>query len=454
MTDVREDTPESGDSLSGRIDSLAESGAAFALYRFPYAGEPVLAIQTTEPVACLHRLEELNGQTGFVFAPFEITRERPVVLLKPDVRAAGTEKIASLLGHLASLRPPGQKRQPAGLSAGRSNSINGPGPLTPPGEETIYTAYTCAFRSFAAALKQKEFEKLVLSRPRIQEKNRRFSAAQVFFEACRRYPAAFVYLFHTPPTGTWLGSTPETLLADEGGRWHTVALAGTRKREDGNGFSSFPPFTGTPVNKMQGAEPDGMRRIAPEKNQKAAACADALAGWDVKNRREQELVARYLRELLLARGIPWEEKGPYPCRAGKVTHLLTDFYFHLPAAGRLGDLVAALHPTPAVCGLPKEKALRFICRNEGYDRAYYSGFAGWMSPAGGTGLYVNLRCMQVGADRLTLYAGGGLLPSSELAIEWKETEDKLQTLLDLIDRPAALRNTASPVPVPGRAVSW
>ena len=446
MTAGREDAPESEDSLTGRIDSLTESGTAFALYRFPRAGEPVLVMQTAGPVTCLDRLEELNGRTGFVFAPFEITDKRPVVLLNPDIRATGTETIASLLSRYVPSRPvlretagsrnddepaclqtekdwsqerPGSAQTERGgnidqagyLQAHGGGNINRPSysrtersrnidapvyPQTAAGgdndrcDDPVYPVYAGAFRSFAGALKGNEFEKLVLSRPRMKEKTRCFSPAQVFFEACRRYPTAFVYLFHTSLTGTWLGSTPETLLAEEDGRWHTVALAGTKK---------------------------------------------AGEEWDAKNRREQELVAGYLRELLQTRGISWEEKGPYPYRAGKVIHLLTDFYFDLSDTGRLGDLVASLHPTPAVCGLPKEKAFRFICRNEGYDRAYYSGFAGWLSPAESTALYVNLRCMQVGDTGLTLYAGGGLLPSSELEAEWKETEDKLQTLLDLLHRP-------------------
>ena len=81
---------------------------------------------------------------------------------------------------------------------------------------------------------------------------------------------------------------------------------------------------------------------------------------------------------------------------------------------------------------PKEAAYRFILANEGYDRSYYSGFIGRLDPDGKTGLYVNLRCMHIGNDSLTLYAGGGLLPSSDLKDEWLETEKKMQTLKRLL----------------------
>ncbi len=100
----------------------------------------------------------------------------------------------------------------------------------------------------------------------------------------------------------------------------------------------------------------------------------------------------------------------------------------------MGDLLKRLHPTPAVCGLPKEKAYRFIQENEGYDRQYYSGFIGWLEPEGKSDLYVNLRCMNILSDRLVLYAGSGLLLSSEPESEWQETEAKMQTMRRLLNR--------------------
>ena len=88
---------------------------------------------------------------------------------------------------------------------------------------------------------------------------------------------------------------------------------------------------------------------------------------------------------------------------------------------------------PAVCGLPKEEAYRFILDNEGYDRRYYSGFIGWLDPDGKTDLYVNLRCMHIENGQLSFYAGGGLLASSDLNDEWLETEKKLQTMKRLVN---------------------
>ena len=121
-------------------------------------------------------------------------------------------------------------------------------------------------------------------------------------------------------------------------------------------------------------------------------------------------------------------KGPYTARAGQLVHLRTDFQFGLKKTSELGNLLDALHPTPAVCGMPKDKAYDFIIENEGYDRKYYSGIIGWLNPEGHTTLYVNLRCLNIDGNYATLYAGGGILPSSDANSEWEETQHKMKTI--------------------------
>ena len=98
----------------------------------------------------------------------------------------------------------------------------------------------------------------------------------------------------------------------------------------------------------------------------------------------------------------------------------------------LGDILQELHPTPAVCGLPKEEAYHFILNNEGYNRAYYTGIIGWLDPQGETTLYVNLRCMNITDKTATFYAGGGILPSSTVETEWEETQQKMNTMRNIL----------------------
>ena len=115
----------------------------------------------------------------------------------------------------------------------------------------------------------------------------------------------------------------------------------------------------------------------------------------------------------------------------------------------LENVIKALHPTPAVCGLPKKTAHDFILCNEGYSRNYYTGFLGEINLkiekkratsrrnienlAYGTikkhtHLFVNLRCMEIDAQGAQLYVGGGVTSSSDPEAEWEETVHKLSTV--------------------------
>ena len=98
----------------------------------------------------------------------------------------------------------------------------------------------------------------------------------------------------------------------------------------------------------------------------------------------------------------------------------------------LGNVIADLHPTPAVCGMPKALAQDFILREEHLYRAYYSGFTGPLNVWKTTHFFVSLRCMQLLDNRCILYAGGGLLTASNEQSEWNETELKLNTMLNVL----------------------
>lgn len=363
------------------IDTLTEKDCCLALFRLPFASDPVCMIQSTGSPAFLSDISRLNGQTGFVFAPFALSRNHPLILMQPDIRLTGQAAIERL-----DKVPELKLLQPSDTSQKEEEETSG--------AAYPFERYAAVFPSFLRPLQQHTFGKLVLSRTLTREKPGGFSAASAFFKACRQYPSAFVYLFHSPHTGTWLGSSPEPLLSVDSRRGHTVALAGTK--------------------------------------QLACAPGDTVR-WDKKNRYEQQVVSEYLRPRLLSYGLTWREEGPRTTQAGQVCHLLTDFYFDLEDTGKLGDLLALLHPTPAVCGVPKEAAFRHILENEGYDRGYYSGFTGWLAPGGRTDLFVNLRCMRIGRQRLTLYAGGGIMPDSDVQAEWNETENKLRTMLTLLE---------------------
>ena len=362
------------------IDGLTRSNLSFALYRLPWTDECYFILQRTEEVETLTDISELNGKKGFVIAPFRQTEEHPIVLIHPDITAYDWDEIIPSLGSL--------EHTDAILSSKQLPST----PVHTLNETERYDRYYAAFRRFMEPLKEKKFKKLVLSRPAFCPITEEFSPLETFVKACNDYPRMMIYLCHTPVTGTWLGSTPEILLSGSDRNWKTVALAGT-----------------LPI--VNGIEP---------------------TEWNPKNKEEQAIVAEYVRKIIKKHGMKMTEKGPYTARAGQLVHLKTDFLFQLKETGHLGNLLKELHPTPAVCGLPKAEAYQFIAENEGYDRRYYTGFVGWMDPEGNTELYVNLRCMEIRSTEVKLYAGGGILPSSEVRSEWEETGAKMRTMKNIL----------------------
>lgn len=349
------------------IDELIRQNRSFAIWRVPGDETIHFRMQSSGSACLLTSLEELNGRSGFVIAPFHISQAHPVVLIQPDCFAL-------------------PESLPTALSDTETVPVDSSDYLLT--EEEEKKNYADRFTAFMDPLHKGIQDKLVLSRKHVIGREACFSAGRTFEAAVQRYIYSYVYLCHTPQLGTWMGSTPEILLSGKQGQWQTVALAGTQPICNG--------------------------RIPQQ--------------WDDKNWREQQLVAFYIRRQLASLGITPEEKGPYAIRAGEVSHLKSDFQFQLSDNRTLGNLLSLLHPTPAVCGLPKREAYRFILEQEGYDRSYYSGFIGELNLEGKTDLYVNLRCMQIGPTTCTLFAGGGLLASSVIESEWQETNDKLETM--------------------------
>lgn len=357
------------------IDNLTRSNRSFALYRLPWTDEPILILQKEGNPEIVETLAGLNGKEGFIMAPFQTSGPHPIVIIRPDKTAHGWDEISGVM------------KDETGLQTSSVPAL----PNVPEAADEKQK-YTETFDLFITPLKKGEFRKLVLSRQSPHSLTPGFSPLNAFVKACNSYPRMMISLCHTPVSGTWTGSTPEIILSGSGTEWHTVALAGTMQMDGEN----------MPTE------------------------------WDRKNKEEQEFVSEYIRKTVKKFGSKLKEKGPYTARAGQLVHLKTDFHFTLKDTLHLGDILQELHPTPAVCGLPKEEAYRFILNSEGYDRSYYSGIIGWLSPKGETTLYVNLRCMQTGEDKAFLYAGGGILPTSEAEPEWEETQHKMDTMRNIL----------------------
>lgn len=252
-----------------------------------------------------------------------------------------------------------------------------------------YAEYAEAFGNFHSAVTQGQFRKLVLARRKAIRLTGGDDVERLFLRVCRLYPRLMVMLFSTPQTGMWIIATPEVLVQGQSQQWATMALAGTM------------PY------------------------------AEGYAEWSEKNKGEQHVVEQYIENAIGCVGHDILKDGPYTMRAGNLQHLRTDFRFRMDEP--IGRLVAQLHPTPAVCGLPKAEAQAFVVASEGMDRRYYSGFAGPVGINGESHLYVSLRCAQLCGDHAVLYAGGGIMPDSQCEQEWQETESKMETIKNVLE---------------------
>ncbi len=233
------------------------------------------------------------------------------------------------------------------------------------------------------------FSKVVLSRTEEVTLDG-VSAESIFRRILSAYPAAFRYIFFHPAGGMWIGATPEKLIEVFASRFATVALAGTQR------------FTGS-----EDVE------------------------WQAKERDEQQFVTDYIINGLRPVAENVTVSAPYTQQAGNVVHIRTDISGEIANANGVGALLKVLHPTPAVCGFPKESARRFILENEAYDRKYYSGFLGELHfgrENDRSELYVNLRCMNIGDGNANLFVGCGVTKDSDPKAEFTETVNKAATI--------------------------
>ena len=157
---------------------------------------------------------------------------------------------------------------------------------------------------------------------------------------------------------------------------------------------------------------------------------EALAS-SAKDLREHDLASESVSSILTQLCSSVTTQGPFLLSLPNVVHLATDVHARLGSAHLL-DLVAALHPTAAVCGTPRDAAMRLIEELEDTERGRYSGPVGWVDPAGNGEFAIALRCGLTSGTRLRLFAGAGIMPDSDPDAELAETEAKMRPLLDAL----------------------
>jgi isochorismate synthase len=246
------------------------------------------------------------------------------------------------------------------------------------------------------AIQDKEFQKVVLSR-REEVAVTEFDIQATMRKLIYQYPTAFKYIFSHPKIGTWIGATPEQFLKTNANSIKTVALAGT---------------------------------------QLATAAKNVV--WGDKEKAEQQLVTDFIVDSLEDLVKEVTLSSPYSVKAGNLWHIKTDISATMRSRKFLKKIITALHPTSAVCGLPKEAAREFIEQHEGYNREYYSGFLGELNidfvtfKTMQTDLFVNLRCMKMLKNKAQLFVGCGITKDSIPEAEYLETVNKTMTMRKIL----------------------
>ncbi|GAA4886370.1 isochorismate synthase [Ferrimonas pelagia] len=213
-------------------------------------------------------------------------------------------------------------------------------------------------------------------------------------------PGSYQYGFQFSAEHTFISCSPERLYQRQGRELSTEALAGTTVR----GFTE--------------AEDQ--------------ALANALLN-DSKNSHENQLVRDHIEQQLapLADYVGVEE-SPTILKLNHIQHLHRGIRAELKAGVNDLQLLQALHPTPAVGGLPREAAMNFIRQREGFERGWYAGACGYLGTHQSE-FSVAIRSALFSADKVTLFAGAGIVADSQAEAEWQELNNKLTTVLGILN---------------------
>ncbi|HEY1419271.1 MAG TPA: isochorismate synthase [Candidatus Dormibacteraeota bacterium] len=258
-------------------------------------------------------------------------------------------------------------------------------------------AWTAAVETAVSRLRSGAAEKVVLAREVIARGDGVVSAGMVARALRAAYPACFTYLITGADGTAFAGASPELLIRRAGSRASSQPMAGSVAR---------------------GATEADDERLARELEDSA------------KDAGEHRVVSKFVVEALRPFASRVTARPPEVVRFTNIQHLATNVSADLaePPADAL-QLAAALHPTPAVGGWPREEAERLIDELEGLERGWYAGAVGWIDGRGDGEFAVALRCGLLWEDGARLYAGVGVMPDSDPARELEETELKFKALL-------------------------
>lgn len=260
-------------------------------------------------------------------------------------------------------------------------------------------AWMAAVAEAVARIRAGDLEKVVLAREVLVTADAPICVDAVLARLARTYPDCYLYL-----VDGFCGASPELLVSRSGDVVSAQPMAGTAPRSG-----------------------------EPEADDRAAAALLASPGY----RHEHQVTIDAVHDTLL-RFSSYVDYEPEPSvvALANVVHLATSVEGRLshPPASVL-ELVAALHPTPAVCGRPADAAQRLIDELEGFDRGRYAGAVGWVDAGGNGAFAVSIRGAAISGDRAVVVGGNGIVADSDPSTELVETRAKMQAMLSAIVRP-------------------
>jgi isochorismate synthase len=373
------------DSIFFHIKKSLGSSQSFALYRLP-AQEKVTFVCGELELFNQKNIDFSDSESGFVICSFDKSKSyfiKSNSVFKQEDTATFKHSIHS-------------------NSAQKDVSFNFSGEQN----EIISQEYTDKIRQVLEDLKEQAIQKVVISRKEHLGQMLDDDFCSCFQNLSELYPNAFVSMvFLAPENQVWMGASPEILVSEnQDGIFKTVALAGTQSAIKENGETM----------------------------------TENEALWSQKEIEEQALVSRYIIDCLKKiRVREYIETGPRSTRAGNLMHLISTFEIdskNITFKNLSTVMLDLLHPTSAVCGMPKELALNLIEKYEGYAREFYSGYLGPVNIQEESYLFVNLRTMKIENRDVFLYAGGGLTANSDPEKEWKETVMKMKTVRQIFEK--------------------
>ena len=390
-TDISEDLCKK-DLIKGSLYTAVQNAYAVACWSNPESKSWDIIIDPQPTFLAANKTPYLHTlPSGFLIAPFKANASKYFIQNKIHIQIGESVSSTAQIGYesvLEDVLQAGHLTKDTSLSLADLLPDN---TIPPTSVDYDYIAGVEAAKEIIVAT---ELQKVVLARSKEQQVSLA-NLETVVLNLREQYPLAYVSIFYHPETGLWISATPELLLCtDSDGTFKTVALAGTQK---------YNPEV--PIREVS---------------------------WTHKEIEEQTLVCRYIINCFKTiRLREYIEEGPRTIQSGNLLHLKTTYTANTSEVNmqELGTtMLQLLHPTSAVCGMPKKPATDFIEQYEQFDRKLFSGYSGPVNMSDATSLYVTLRCAQIHSNSITLYAGAGITAESVPQKEFEETNLKMDVI--------------------------